>query len=95
MGCLTVIVSRVGSGVNAVYTMDGTLPEVSYTLVGKDLSAAFLRQDAGLSADYTRAGGMKARFGLVCGTNLGEGYLFASDALLITIENGKLIVKQR
>ena len=37
---------------------------------------------------------MSVRFGLVCATNLGEGYLYASDALLITIDGGKLIVKE-
>lgn len=55
---------------------------------------------------YTRVGGdmevvltpvnerMQVRFGLVCGSSLGDGFLFASDGLLLTIENGKLIVRQ-
>ena len=72
MGCVTVILTRVGNGV----------------------SAAFKRAESGMSARYTRTGGMSVRFGLVCATNLGEGYLYASDALLITIDGGKLIVKE-
>ncbi len=53
------------------------------------------RQGERPSVKFTKSGGMNVRFGLVCGTNIGDGFLFASDGLLVTIEDGKLIVKQR
>ncbi len=93
MGCLTVTISRVGDGVNASYTPVTSGMGVSFTPVDSRLQAAFSLQETGMAAAYTRSGGMKVRYGLVCGTNLGDGFLYASDALLITIENGKLKVQ--
>ena len=95
MGCATVIITRVGNGVAAAYSPVSVDMGVSFTPAYNRLCADFRRQESGVSAKYSRSGKMVARFGLVCATNLGDGYLFASDALLITIENGKLIVKQR
>lgn len=92
MGCISAIITRIGSGIKAVFTRDGAHIAASYTPVAESPSVLFTRQ-GGANVAFARHGGVKARFGLVCGTNLGEGYLYASDALLITIENGKLIVK--
>lgn len=50
-----------------------------------------------IGASFLRASGMRARFGLVCATDLkrpDENVLFASDGGLLTIEGGYLIVKQ-
>ena len=42
-----------------------------------------------------RVGGMTVNMGLVCGPSLGVGtILWASDAKLITIDNGYLLVKE-
>lgn len=42
-----------------------------------------------------RVGGMVVNMGLVCGTSLGIGtVLWASDAKLITVDNGYLLVKE-
>lgn len=46
-------------------------------------------------ATATRVGGMTANLGLVCGTSIGvESILWASDAMLITIDNGYLVVTE-
>lgn len=68
---------------------------VNITRVGNGADATFTRAEGRITASYTPAyEPMKVRFGLVCGTNIGDGYLFASDGLLLTIENGKLKVRQ-
>lgn len=69
--------------------------EVTITRQGERPSVTFTRSGEIPSVKFTKSGGMNVRFGLVCGTNIGDGFLFASDGLLVTIEDGKLIVKQR
>ena len=94
MGCLTVIINRIGDGITAAYGLCNDEPVVSFTPDHNRLQAAFTLQEPTVAATFTKTGGMTARYGLVCGTNLGDGFLFASDALLITLENGKLKVQQ-
>ena len=63
--------------------------------VGGDLSVSKERVGGDLTVTKTRVGGdLTVRVGLVCGTNIGLGFLYASDGLLITIDGGKLIVQQ-
>ena len=69
--------------------------EVKISRVGSGVRSSFTRVESGLQAKYTKAGGMSVRFGLVCGTNIGDGFLFASDGILLTIEDGKLKVAQQ
>ena len=66
-----------------------------FTRVGNGVSSTFSLVEDGLQARFTKAGGMSVRFGLVCGTNIGDGFLFASDGILLTIEDGKLKVAQQ
>ena len=48
-----------------------------------------------MSVSMTRKGGIKARMGLVCGTNLGVyQYLWSSEHQLITINNQYLLVRK-
>ncbi len=74
MGCLSVNITRVRSGVDASFTRGGGRITASFTPAREPINV---------------------RFGLVCGTDIGDGFLFASDGLLLTIENGKLKVRQR
>lgn len=47
-------------------------------------------------ASMERIGGMKVNMGLVCGSSLGYGIvLWASDAMLITVDDGKLYVTKK
>lgn len=93
MGCISAIITRIGSGIKAVFSRDGARIAASYIPAAESPSVLFTRQ-GGTNVAFARHGGVKARFGLVCGTNIGDGYLFASDGLLLTIENGKLKVRQ-
>lgn len=59
------------------------------------LSVKFTR-DQRLSAAFSRVGGLTARFGLVCATDIGrpkENVLYASDGGLLTIDGRYLIVR--
>ena len=67
---------------------------VTLERIGGDTQAFFERQGDRPVVGFSRVGGVSVRFGLVCGTNIGDGYLFASDGLLITIDGGKLKVRQ-
>lgn len=58
-------------------------------------TAKFTRVGDGVQARFTKEGGMSVRLVLVCGTNIGDGFLFASDGVLLTIEDGKLKVAQQ
>lgn len=48
----------------------------------------------GVSVVATNVGGIHCRMGLVCGANLGEGVLWASDGVLLTVNKEYLIIKR-
>lgn len=59
------------------------------------IEASATRVSVPMNATATRVGGMTANMGLVCGSSLGVGtILWASDAKLITIDNGYLLVNE-
>lgn len=59
------------------------------------IEASATRVSVPTTATATRVGGMTVNMGLVCGPSLGVGtILWASDAKLITIDNGYLLVKE-
>ncbi len=59
------------------------------------ISVSVSRSTEPIAVSMTRVGGIAANMGLVCGTNLDTGtILWASDAMLITIDNGYLLVKE-
>ena len=60
------------------------------------LSVKFTRTEQ-VSAAFSRIGGMTARFGLVCATDIGrpeENVLYASDGGLLAIDGRYLIVRE-
>lgn len=58
------------------------------------IEASATRVSVPTTATATRVGGITANLGLVCATSLGVGMvLWASDAQLITIDGGYLMVK--
>lgn len=57
------------------------------------ISVSLTRMCLPTDVTMTRFGGIAVNMGLVCGTNLDTGtVLWASDAKLITIDNGYLLV---
>lgn len=59
-------------------------------------SASMTRATEPATATATRVGGMTANLGLVCATSLGVGcILWASDAKLITVDRGVLLVMDK
>lgn len=66
---------------------------VILTNVGQGSSASLSRVEDGLSVGLSRKGGMSVRFALVCSVGAVEGFLYASDALLLTVSGGRLIVQ--
>ena len=64
--------------------------------IGGNISAYMKRATAPASATAARVGGIIANMGLVCGAGIGiDGILWASDAKLITIDGGYLIVADK
>lgn len=57
------------------------------------LSSEFKRV-GGSSSSFIRTGGLTARFSLVCGTDIGYEFLYASDGILLTVDGGKIMVKK-
>lgn len=48
----------------------------------------------GTTASFTRVTDFTARFALVCGSDIGYEFLYASDGILLTIDGGKIMVKK-
>lgn len=61
---------------------------------GQGSTVTFSREGDGLAVGLSRQGGMSVRFALVCSVGAVEGFLYASDALLLTVSGGRLIVQQ-
>lgn len=60
------------------------------------LNVKFTREER-LAATFSRKGGLTARFGLVCATDIGrpeKNVLYASDGGLLTIDGTYLIVRE-
>ncbi|MBO4924818.1 MAG: hypothetical protein J5382_11960 [Bacteroidales bacterium] len=68
---------------------------VILTRSGHGASASLTREGGGASVSFARQGGMAVRFGLVCRSGQRESYLYASDALLLTLSGGRLIVQRQ
>lgn len=94
MGCLSVNIRRVGGGSASMgkATADGrvTMEDVA---VGSLATMGKATEDG--TATMSRIGRMSVAMGLVCTTDVGAMFLWASDELLITLENGRLIVNGR
>lgn len=88
MGCLTVILRRVGDAVTSMTRLFGDI--VGYATRVCDTEVEFSRVGR-IGASASRVGGMTCRMGLVCGTGFGTGIIWASDGRLITLEGGFLI----
>jgi len=93
MGCLSVIIRRIGEMAASLTRIGGL--SASVRRVGE--MTARTERIGEMSATVRRVGEMTCRIGLVCGTNLGinGGIIWASDGRLWTIENGFLISAQQ
>ena len=91
MSCLAVFRERIG-GILASAARVGRMAIDFNRIGGIDIDFSRI---GGLHASAERATRMRCRMGLVCNTSVGVGFLYASDELLITLEDGKLIVKRK
>lgn len=89
-GCLSAILRRLGGSSASARRMGGA--SASLEQVGG--MQAVCTKIGGMTSCVTKVSGMQCRLGLVCNTSVGIGYLYASDGLLLTIDNGRLIVKR-
>lgn len=88
MGCLTVILRRVGDMTAAMTRLFGDIVGSATRICDTEVT---ITRIGGIDASATRVGGMTCRMGLVCSTGLGKGIIWASDGRLITLEGGFLI----
>jgi len=94
MGCLNVIISRVGK-LTASFTRNGGLTASAKRIGGVATSA---KRVGGLSVGSERVGGLSVQVSLVCPVNLGSDiYLLAAGdgSLLMTLDGGFLSFKRR
>ncbi len=92
MGCLTVILSRVGSVAAGMSRVLGGITACARRLGGVEASAERI---GGVTACAERKGGVRVSMGLVCGPNLGDyDVLWVQDGPLLTIDEGYLITKK-
>ena len=90
MSCIAVILSRTGGSTASAERVGSCL--ISLAREGGSTASVFRVGGAEMSA--SRVSRMTCRMGLVCGTGLGTGYLYASDGIRITIDNGYLRVRR-
>lgn len=89
MGCLTVILRRIGDVATSMTRLFGDI--VGYATRVCDTEVEFSRV-GGIGASASRVGGMTCRMGLICSTGIGvNGIIWASDGRLITLDGGFLI----
>lgn len=88
MGCLTVILRRVGEITAAMTRLFGDIVGSATRICDTEVS---ISRVGGMEATARRVGGMTCRMGLVCSTGVGIGIIWASDGRLITLEGGFLI----
>lgn len=88
MGCLTVILQRIGGMTSAMTRFFGDIVGSANRVCD---TVVTLSRIGGIDATATRVGGMTCRMGLVCSTGVGIGIIWASDGRLITLEGGFLI----
>ena len=88
MGCLTVILRRVGDMIAAMTRLFGDIVGSANRVCD---TVVTISRVGGMEATTTRVGGMTCRMGLVCSPGLGYGIIWASDGRLITLEGGFLI----
>ena len=90
MSCIAVTLSRAGGSLVSLEKASSCF----MTLAREGGLLALLPRVGGADMSLSRAARMTCRMALVCGTNLGTMYLYASDGILITIDNGYLIVRK-
>lgn len=88
MGCLSVIVRRIGGIVSGMTRVFGDITGTATRICDTEVS---ITRVGGIDASARRVGGMTCRMGLVCSTGVGIGIIWASDGRLITLEGGFLI----
>lgn len=88
MGCLTVILRRVGDMTAAMTRLFGDIVGSATRICDTEVT---ITRIGGIDASAARVGGMTCRMGLVCNTGLGRGIIWACDGRLITLEGGFLI----
>lgn len=89
MGCLTVILRRVGDMNAAMVRLFGDIVGRAKRICDTEVT---ITRIGGIDASAARVGGVTCRMGLVCSTGLGGlGIIWASDGRLITLEGGFLI----
>ena len=89
MSCLQVVIRRIGGMVASSERMEDRLHCTATRIKG---DFGFERIDPQLTASARRVSNFHAYFGLVCGTDLGEQVLWASDQMVLTVEGNKIYV---
>ena len=88
MGCLTVIIQRIG-GMAASAVRVGGMTAAEERVGGMAVAAV---RRGGVNVAVRRIGGLAVSVGLVCGdTKIPAGAIWAADGLLITADGGYLI----
>lgn len=92
MNCLDSSFSRIG-GISSELEREGDRIECEATRVG-GLDGSATRIGGISFSSATRIKQFSVMFGLVCGVDLGDEVLWASDQMVLTIEGNKIFVKR-